>query len=108
MLRRDRWWEGDDELADELAGRLGTGLTPMLRALQVDLDKLSEVLEGDPVAGGCRRVDLRFGEVWSRPVLEDAVEMGEEDGELEASWWLPVEGEGSRVGSGLGTRPSRT
>ena len=73
VLLRDRWWHGDDELADQLAARLGTGPTPMLRPLPVDLDQLSDVLEGDPMTGG-GRVDLRSGEVWPQPVLEDAVE----------------------------------
>ena len=96
VLLRDRWWHGDDELADQLAARLGTGPTPMLRPLPVDLDQLSDVLEGDPMTGG-GRVDLRSGEVWPQPVLEDAVDIDEDD-ELDAGWWLPVRSEGSREG----------
>jgi hypothetical protein len=99
VLLRERWWEGDTELADQLAARLQIGPTPMLRPLPIDLDQLSGILEGDPVIGG-GRVDLRSGEVWSQPVLEDAVETGDEDedGDFEGPWWLTVECEGSRAG----------
>jgi len=41
---RERAWEGDDELADQLDPALRTGSTPMLRRLGVDLDELSEIL----------------------------------------------------------------
>jgi len=61
-----------------------------------NLDQLADILEGDPMTGG-GRVDVRSGEVWPQPVLEDAVETGEDE-ELEAPWWLPVECEGSRAG----------
>ena len=51
---RVRGWDGDDELADQLGVLLGTGPTPLLRPLPVDLEELAGVLEGDPtfVAGG--------------------------------------------------------
>jgi len=95
---RERGWDGDPELADQLAARLGIGATLMLRPLSVDLDELSGVLEGDPVMGG-GRVDLRTGEVWAQPAIEYAREIGEEDeDEDEAPWWLPVDSEGSRGG----------
>jgi len=38
---RDRGWDGDDELADQLDGLLGTGPAPLLRALPVDLEELA-------------------------------------------------------------------
>lgn len=95
---RERGWDGDPELADQLAARLGIGATLMLRPLSVDLDELSGVLEGDPVMGG-GRVDLRTGEVWAQPAIEYAREIGEEEeDEDEVSWWLPVDSEGSRGG----------
>jgi len=95
---RDRCWDGDPELAVQLASRLGTGAIPMLRALPIDLDELSGILEGDPVMGG-GRVDLRTGEVWAQPAIEYAREIGEEDeDDSEAPWWLPVDPEGSREG----------
>lgn len=95
---RERSWDGDLELADQLAAQLGGGPTPMLRPLPVDLDQLADLLEGDPLDGG-GRVDVRTGDVWPGPAIEYAVEIGEEnEDELEASWWLPVESEGSRAG----------
>lgn len=95
---RDRGWDGDLELAEQLDARLGTGPTPLLRPLPVDLEELAALLEGDPLSGG-GRVDLRTGEVWPLPAIEYAVEIGEEDEDAsEAPWWLPVHCEGSRDG----------
>ena len=54
---RERRWDGDQELAVTLEAALGSGPTPMLRPLPVDLEELSMILEGDPVHGG-GRVDL--------------------------------------------------
>lgn len=97
-LLRDRSWDGDPELAEQLEARLGTGPTPMLRPLPVDLDELAGILDGDPVTGG-GRLDLRTGEVWPQPAIDYAVEVGDEDEDsLEAPWWLPVASEGSRAG----------
>jgi hypothetical protein len=94
----ERGWLGDDELADQLAARLGDGPTPMLRALPVDLEELSTVLEGDPLNGD-GRLDLRNGEVWPHHAIEYVQEEGEEDeDELDAPHWLPVHCEGSRSG----------
>jgi hypothetical protein len=73
LRRRD--WVGDAELADQLEGLAGTGPSPLLRPLAVDLEVLSEILEGDPLtAGGA--LDLQTGEVWPRTVLEYAAEDG--------------------------------
>lgn len=96
---RERRWEGDPELADQLEARLGTGAAPLLRPLPVDLDQLADILEGDPVMGG-GRIDLRTGEVWPQPAFEYAGEIGEQDDDEddEDGWWLPVESEGSRAG----------
>jgi hypothetical protein len=67
---RERDWIGDAELADQLDGLAGTGPTSLLRPLPVDLEELSEILEGDPLtAGGA--LDLHTGEVWHRSVVED-------------------------------------
>jgi hypothetical protein len=72
----------------------------MLRPLAVDLELLSEILEGDPMTTG-GAVDLRTGEVWPRGTIEYADEGGDdigapdfEDGER----FLWVHGEGSRDG----------
>jgi Uncharacterised protein family (UPF0158) len=96
---RERGWLGDDELADLLEARLGTHPTPMLRPLPIDLEQLAMILEGDPLSGG-GRIDLQTGEVWPRPAIEYAVEIGEgsEDEEPDPDRWLYVESEGSRDG----------
>ncbi len=96
---RQRGWDGDDELADQLGALLGTGPTPLLRPLPVDLEELAGVLEGDPTFGG-GRVDLLTGQVWPRAAIDYARETGEED-ENESDdpdRWLWVHCEGSRAG----------
>jgi len=96
---RQRGWEGDDELADQLEGRLGSRPAAMLRALPVDLEELAGILEGDPLSVG-GRIDIRTGEVWPRAAIEYAVETGEEaeDAGDDPERWLAVRGEGSREG----------
>ena len=66
---RERGWDGDDELADQLGALLGTSPTPLLRPLPVDLEELAGVLEGDPMFGG-GRVDLLTGQVWPRAAID--------------------------------------
>lgn len=66
---RQRGWDGDDALADQLDALLGSGPAPMLRALPVDLEELAGILEGDPLTAG-GRIDLRTGEVWPRAAIE--------------------------------------
>ena len=99
VLLRERGWTGDDELADQLDGLTGDGATPLLRPLPVDLEELAMVLEGDPMDGD-GRVDLRTGEVWSRPAIEYARESGEEseDESDDTDRWLWVRNLGSRSG----------
>src|SRR6478735_5450811 len=41
---RERGWDGDDELADQLGSVIGTDLTPLLRPLAVDLVEVAGVL----------------------------------------------------------------
>lgn len=72
---RARGWIGDIELAEQLDGLAGTGPMPLLRPLPVDLEMLSEILEGDPLTTG-GALDLRTGEVWPRSAIEYAVEDG--------------------------------
>jgi hypothetical protein len=95
---RGRGWEGDDELAEALDSRLGTGPAPLLRPLPVDLNELAAVLEGDPAQGG-GRIDLRNGDMWPQAAVKYAQEAGEEDEEDEEDpeRWLWVHGEGSRA-----------
>jgi len=91
---RERDWDGDRDLVEVLEGALGTGPTPMLRPLGVDLEELAMILEGDPVHGG-GRIDLTTGEVWPQSALDYAEEIGEED-EDDPDRWLWVDCEGSR------------
>jgi hypothetical protein len=77
---RERDWEGDPELAEVLDAATGSGPTPMLRPLPVDLEELAMVLEGDPIQGG-GRIDLSTGEVWPQTALEYAEEVGDLDGD---------------------------
>jgi hypothetical protein len=98
MALRERRWVGDQELSDALDAALGTGPTPMLRGLPVDLEELSMVLEGDPVHGG-GRIDRRTGEVWPQSAIEYAEEVGEtEEDDDDPERWLWVQCEGSHDG----------
>ena len=96
---RQRGWDGDDELADQLETQLGSGPAAMLRALPVDLEELAGILEGDPLSVG-GRIDITTGEVWSQAAIEYALETGEEDEDTsdDPERWLAVHGEGSREG----------
>jgi hypothetical protein len=96
---REREWEGDDVLADQLAVLLGSDAMPDLRPLGVDLDELAGILEGDPVYGG-GRIDLATGEVWPAPAVDYAREIGQEDEDEsdDPDKWLWVHCEGSRDG----------
>ena len=96
---RERDWEGDDVLADQFDALLGSGAMPDLRPLQVDLDELASILEGDPMyGGGC--VDLATGEVSQAPAVDYAREIGQEDEDEsdDPDKWLWVHCEGSRDG----------
>ena len=96
---RERYWEGDDVLADQLDALLESGAMPYLRPLPVDLDELAGILEGDPMYGG-GRVDLATGEVWPAPAVDYAREIGQEDEDEsdDPDKWLWVHCEGSRDG----------
>jgi hypothetical protein len=96
---RERDWEGDDVLADQLDALLGSGAMPDLRPLPVDLDELAGVLEGDPMYGG-GRVDLVTREVWPAAAVDYAREIGQEDEDEsdDPDKWLWVHCEGSRDG----------
>jgi hypothetical protein len=90
---RERCWDGDAELADQLQAALGRGVTPLLRSLPVDLEELASLLEGDPLCGG-GRIDLRSGACWPH-----SLEYGDDDGdENDEERWLHVPRLGSREG----------
>jgi hypothetical protein len=90
---RERCWDGDEDLADQLQAALGRGATPLLRALPVDLEELASLLEGDPLFGS-GRIDLRSGACWPDNV-DDGGDDGDEDDE---DRWLHVACLGSREG----------
>ena len=95
---RDRDWEGDADLADQIDAALGWRPTLLLKGLPVDLEELAGVLEGDPLTGG-GRIDLHTGEVWPQAAIEYAEDVGEEDPDDEDDErWLHVYCEGSRAG----------
>jgi hypothetical protein len=96
---RERDWEGDDVLADQFDALLGGSAMLNLRPLQVDLDELAGILEGDPMYGG-GRVDLATGEVWPEAAVDYAREIGQEDEDEsdDPDKWLWVHCEGSRDG----------
>ena len=90
---RERCWDGDEDLADQLQAAVGQGPTPLLRSLPVDLEELASLLEGDPLCGG-GRIDLRSGDCWPQS-MECEEDDGDEDDE---DRWLYVAHEGSREG----------
>jgi hypothetical protein len=88
---RERCWDGDEDLADQLQAALGRGATPLLRSVPVDLEELASLLEGDPLCGG-GRIDLRSGECWPH-----SLDSGEDDDdENDEDHWLYVACLGSR------------
>lgn len=98
----DRDWPGDTELGQQLHALLGTGPTPMLRPLPVDLAELADILEGDPTHGG-GLLDLHTGEVWPQAAIDYAHEnpdeiQGAPDEDDDPDRWLPVSCEGSHEG----------
>jgi Uncharacterised protein family (UPF0158) len=96
---RQRGWDGDDELADQLEAQLGSRQVVVLRGLPVDLEELGGILEGDRLSVG-GRIDIGTGGVWPQAAIDYAVEIGEEDEDSadDPERWLPVHGEGSREG----------
>jgi hypothetical protein len=91
---RERDWDGDDVLADQLDALLGSSAS--LRPLPVDLDELAGIIEGDPMYGG-GRVDLATGEVWPAPDVPPELDMRDRLAPA------PVQSAGR---SGLGTQTS--
>jgi hypothetical protein len=94
---RERAWDGDDLLAERLEAALGDGPLPLLRPVPVDLEELSETLEGDPDLGG-GQIDLRTGTVWPEAALDVASFDDEDEEEDDDDRWLVVSPEGSDAG----------
>ncbi|HZQ33758.1 MAG TPA: UPF0158 family protein, partial [Mycobacterium sp.] len=92
---RQRRWDGDEELADQLEAALGHVATPMLRPLAVDLEQLGSVLEQDRTIGG-GRIDRTTGELWPYGPMFDSLSDDDEDDDEDR--WLYVEPVGSRDG----------
>ena len=91
-----RDWAGDAELAEDLAARLhGEPLAG--RVAPVDLDMLSEDLEGDPNLSRGGHVDLQTGMTWGAELLEDMDEDDEMDVD-DPDRWLFFACTGSREG----------
>ena len=91
---RERDWEGDEELANQLDELATTGAITDRKPLPVDLEQLSDLLEGDATYGS-GRVELATGEV----VLDDSYDLEDEEDEPEdPDKWLWVQCEGSRDG----------
>jgi hypothetical protein len=72
-LLRDRDWDGDEELVDELEAALGRGRASALRPVPVDLEALAGVL-GEALGEEPGLLDLETGEVWPAVALEYARE----------------------------------
>lgn len=89
---RERDLAGDEELAAQLMAVVNQGPAPMLRPLAVDLDMLSNLLEGDPTYGG-GRIDLETGDCLPEGSEYDAKDLDEDD---DGDRWLYVWCEGSR------------
>jgi hypothetical protein len=96
----ERAWPGDTALAEQLQALLGTGPTPILQPVPVDLAELADILEGDPTHGG-GLLNRHTGELWPQAVIDYAQQGGDEiEGapDEDPDRWLPVEPEGSHEG----------
>jgi hypothetical protein len=96
---RQRDWDGDAELADQIDPANSEPDQPPLRPLHIDLEQLAAILEGDPREGG-GRIDLTTGEVWPQPAFDYGgtdIDHDDEDEDEDTSRWLPVDCEGSRA-----------
>jgi hypothetical protein len=93
-MLNERWWDGDEELVQQLRVALGDAEQPSLAPITVDLEQLASLLEGDPLLGG-GRVDLRSGDCWPREIYENLDDSPED---ADADYWLYFEPHGSRGG----------
>jgi hypothetical protein len=66
---RDRWWDGDQALADELAAAAGIGQLTGLRSVAVDLDELATHLSDASLQAEPSRLHLPTGRIWPSEAL---------------------------------------
>ena len=103
---RGRNWIGDKELVDDLEAALSGISLADSRSLPIDLEELSEAIEGDPAHSG-GRLDLRTGDVWPGETWElsgvaeerdedDSESMAEQQSVEDETRWLYLRSEGSR------------
>jgi hypothetical protein len=94
-----RGWEGDDVLAEDLLALLRGG-PPAARAVAVDLDLLSNELEGDHDMSLGGFLDLRTGQVYDDADTDPAI-VGEDAAiaiDDDPDRWLRIDRTGSRDG----------
>lgn len=90
---RDRGWEGDELLADQINYRARGSATDR-RSLALDVGTLAEVRD-DPRGG---LLDLTTGMAWRTDLIEDGqCEDLDPDEEPDPDRWLEIDGEGSRA-----------
>lgn len=92
---RARGGDGDEELADALAARLG-GTVPFLRPVPVSLDEVADLMSGDPARDTGGWIDLRTGETRAESSLDWMDRDERPDFDEEPDRWLFVDCEGSR------------
>jgi hypothetical protein len=94
---RERFWDGDEELAAELEAALGTTPGSTLAVLPVDLDEVADVLDASPSDGGV--IDLTTGDVWTRSMIDDTDEVDDEQPDFDDDTrWLYVAADGPGEG----------
>ena len=93
---RERWWDGDHALADELAAAAGTGEPTGLRDVAVELDELATHLDDASPEAESFRLHLPTGRFWPSDALLVAEE--EPDDWEDDDRWLVVRSPGSADG----------
>ena len=89
---RARGWEGDDELAVQLDAATGAAPPAQLTTIAVDLEFLSDALEGSSLDDAGARIDVTTGVVWPESVLASgAADELDEDQPDDDDRWLWVE-----------------
>ncbi len=93
---RDRWWDGDQALADELAAAAGTGPPTGLRSVATDLDELAMHLSDASLQAEPSRLHLPTGRIWPNEAL--LVTGGQPDAWEDDERWLGLGFTGSADG----------